>query len=231
MKLSHPLFSAPVYFHENRIPVLVFESPVVFRNMVLCLTHASEEGEGEFVLSINNALLKAEDHIHVFMDFTHLSEIDKRLQTKAIHALVKSAQDQLSLEIHNLSFEIRSFLSKLSAIADFPSAYEESENLSELLKAMDFHVDFSSLPPIEALYEQICLIHRLSKNQLFVLINAKSFFSSEELASLYKMTTYNKINLLLMESHIPEIVREYESVTLFDKDLCELTLENPVDFV
>lgn len=61
------------------------------------------------------------------------------------------------------------------------------------------------------------------------MINAKSFFSSDELSSLYQMTTYNKIHLLLLESHIPEIVKEYESITLFDKDLCELTLDNPSD--
>ncbi len=230
MKLTHPLFSSPIVFHENRIPVLAFESPVVFRNMVLDLTRAGEEGDGECTLSKNDSILKPEDHIHIFMDFTHLSEIDKRMQTKAIQSLAKSAQEQLSLEIHQLSLEIRTFLSKLATLSDFPAAYEESENLTELLKAMDFRVDLSELSPVEALYEQICLVHRLAKNQLFVLVNAKSFFSSEELTSLYKMTTYNKINLMLLESHIPPIVKEYESVTLFDKDLCELTLENPSDF-
>jgi len=61
------------------------------------------------------------------------------------------------------------------------------------------------------------------------LVNAKAFFSSVELSSLYQMTTYNKIHLLLLESHIPEMVKEYESVTLFDKDFCELTLDNPSD--
>lgn len=230
MKLSHPLFSTPVVFCENRIPVLAFESPVVFRNMVLEITRAGEEGDGDFVLSRHDSALKSEDHIHIFIDFAHLNEVDKRLQTKAVQALSKSAQEQLSMEVYQLSLEIRTFLSKLATLSDFPSAYEESENLTELLKAMDFHVDLSGLSPIEALYEQICLIHRLSKHQLFVLINAKSYFSSDELSSLYKMTTYNKINLLLLESHIPEIVKEYESVTLFDKDLCELTLENPADF-
>ena len=230
MKLAHPLFSSPVCFQENRIPVLVFESPIIFRNMVLEITRAGEEGDGDFALSRHDSLLKAEDHIHVFMDFTHLSEVDKRLQTKAVQALAKSAQEQLAMDIHQLSLEIRTFLSKLATLSDFPAAYEESENLTELLKAMDFRVDLASLPPIEALYEQICLVHRLSKNQLFVLVNAKTFFSSDELTSLYKMTTYNKIHLLLMESHVHEIIKEYESVTLFDKDLCELTLENPSDF-
>lgn len=229
MKLTHPLFSSPICFQENRIPVLAFESPVVFRNMVLDLTRAAEEGDSDFVLSKNNIPLKSEDHIHIFSDYAHLSQVDKRLQTKAVQALAKTAQNQLSLEIHQLSLEIRTFLSKLAAMSDFPAAYEESENLTELLKAMDFRADFSDLPPIEALYEQICLIHRLSKNQLFILINAKSFFSSDELSSLYQMITYNKVHLLLLESHIPEMDKEYESVTLFDKDFCELTLDNPSD--
>ena len=40
---------------------------------------------------------------------------------------------------------------KLAALADFPVGYEQSENLQEVLKAMDFHVDLSDLESHEAL--------------------------------------------------------------------------------
>lgn len=43
------------------------------------------------------------------------------------------------------------------------------------------------------------------------------------------MAFYKKMNLMLIEPHIREIIKEYESVTLYDEDLCELHLENLED--
>lgn len=119
----------------------------------------------------------------------HISEIgvlmlEKRIQTKAINVLIKHAREQLSKEIHNLSFEIRLFLSKFANLADFPASYDDTENLSELLKAFNFHVETENLPACEALYEQMNIIHQLYDKQVFVLANAKAYFAEEELRKL-----------------------------------------------
>jgi len=94
---------------------------------------------------------------------------------------------------------------------------------------MDFRVDLDNLSPCEALYEQLSLLHRLGKNQCFILINIHAFFSPAELAQLYKMTQYQKMNLLLLESYMPRSPLSPEDITLFDADLCELTLENDTE--
>ena len=115
-------------------------------------------------------------------------------------------------------------MSKLVNLADFPAAYEESENTMEILKAMDFHVDLEGLRANEAIYEQMNLVESVSKNQLYVLVNAKTFLSEEELGQLYQMVTYRKMRLLMLESGNPYRMDEFESVTIFDKDLCEIKL-------
>lgn len=116
-------------------------------------------------------------------------------------------------------------MGKLAALADYPVAFEQSENLPALLKAMDFRADLSGLSACEALLEQMTLLHGLAKDQCFVLVNAKAFFSAAELEKLYKMALYRKLCLLLLEPRAGTILPG-EQIRLFDEDLCELTLDS-----
>lgn len=224
MKLMHPLFSEPILFPENKIQVLVLENPLMFRRLTTEIVQQSEGYSGEFVLSQNDTCLDCADHINVFFDFLHHQEMEKRLQTKLIAALLKNTQEMLAKENFDLAQSIQAYLGKLATIADFPVSYEQTENLSALLKAMDFRVDFNGLSACEAMYEHIAVLNGLLKAQCFVLIHAHDYFSSEELISLYNMAHYRKIPLLLLESHLHEAL-EMEEIRLFDKDMCELILE------
>ena len=226
MKLMHPLFSLPISFAENCIQVLTIEHPSMFRELVLELMAQSESKEGRFVLSHHDHLLDCADCLHVISDYAHITEPDKKLQNKLIAALLREAQEELAEETLLLCRNIQQYLGKLAAMADYPVAYEQSENLTALLKAMEFRVELEGLPAHEALYEHIALYHRLIKHPCFVLIHAKSYFSSEELRQLYSMAQYQKWNLLLLESHMAEERLEGEEHRLFDRDLCELLLDS-----
>ena len=225
MKLMHPLFSKPILFTENRIQVLTIERAATFRELVLELTAQMESGEGRFVLSKDDQVLDCEDCLHIVSDYAHIAEPDKKLQNKLIAALLKEAQEEMAEETFALSRDMQRYLGRLAAMADYPVAYEQSENLAALLKAMDFRVELDGLPAVEALYEHIVLYHRLMKNQCFILVHAKAYFSEEELLKLYEMAQYQKWNLLLVESHEYENKLKAEQHRLFDADLCELILE------
>ena len=106
-------------------------------------------------------------------------------------------------------------------------AYEQSENLAALLKAMDFRVELSGLSPCEALLEQLLLAQRFLKEPCLALIHARTYFSAEEMRQLYAMAQYHKLHLLLLETRAPEPPLPDEELRLFDRDLCELTLDSP----
>lgn len=226
MKLMHPLFSAPIPFQENVIPVLVIENPIAFRKLATDLVRQSEGTSGEFVLSIQDKPVDCAGHLNVFYDYCHLGTLEKRMQTRALNALIRNVYETMPQETFRFSQIIQEYLGRLATLAEYPVAYEQSENLNALLKAMDFHVDLEGLPACEALYEQMSLIHRLTKGQCFALINAKSFLSMEELHNLYKMTQYQKMNLMLLESRAPKPLSAQEKVILFDEDLCEIVLDS-----
>ena len=226
MKLMHPLFSNPIVFRENSVSVLILENPRVFRKLTTGLVRQSACGEGEFVLSQKDVPLDCVSHLNVLLDFVHLETIDKRVQTKAINALIRSIQETLTEETCQFTMILQEYLGKLANMADYPVEYDHSENLPALLKAMDFRVDLGGLPACEALYEQLALLNRLSRDQCFVLVNAKSYFASDELARLYQMVQYQKMNLLMLENHASDSIHPFENVVLFDSDMCELHLDS-----
>ena len=225
MKLVHPLLSEPICFSENSIPVLVLENPAAFRRITSELIRQSEGESGDFILSINDKPVECADHMNVFFDYAHLDSVEKRIQTKALNSFIRSTQETMADETYRLSLAIKEYLAKLATLSDHPVSYEQGENLIALLKAMEFRVDLAGLSPCEALYEQIVLVHSLSKWQCFVLINAYSFFTAEELAQLYKMAQYQKISLMLLENHASKYRNGCEKVILFDEDMCELRLD------
>ena len=225
MKLAHPLLSSPIVFCENQIPVLVLENAAAFREFAVELLQQSEGQEGTFVLSRADRCLDCAEHLNVFLDFLHPPELEKRLQSKLITALLREAQETLAGETLQFSRAVQEYMGKLAALADYPVAFEQSENLPALLKAMDFRADLSGLSACEALLEQMTLLHGLAKDQCFVLVNAKAFFSAAELEKLYKMARYRKLCLLLLEPRAGTILPG-EQVRLFDEDLCELTLDS-----
>ncbi len=225
MKLTHPIFSEPIFFRENRVQVLAVEAPGAFRKLVTELTQQSEGGEGAFVLSCDDVCLDPAEHLQVIFDYIHPQTLEKRLLNKAIAALLKEAQEAMPEETFQFARAVQMYLGQLAALADYPVAFEQSENLLDLLKAMNFRVDLSDLPVCEALYERMALVHNLAKNQCFVLVNARAYFSAEELTNLYAMARYRKISLLMMESRIEGPLSD-EDIRLFDADLCELTLDS-----
>ena len=226
MKLMHPLFSSPICFTENRIQVLTIENPRMFRELVFELRAQAEGKDGRFVLSLKDHPLDCGVSLHVISDYSQIKTIEKRIQTKLLAALLEVAREELAEDTMLFTQEVQRYLGRLAAFADYPVVYEQSENLQEVLKAMDFHVDFSDLESHEALYEHISLCNRVMKYPCFVLVHAKAFFSREELRSIYEMAQYRKWNLLLLESYQQEERLEQEDHRLFDADLCELVLED-----
>lgn len=197
MKLMHSLFSEPITFQENVIPVLIIENTITFHKLTTDLVRKSEGTSGEFVLSIQDKPADCAERLNAFYDYCHLGTIEKRMQTKALNALTRNVCETMPQETFRFSQIIQEYLGRLPTLAEYSVAYE-----------------------------QMALIHRLTEGQCFVLINAKSFLGMEELHNLYKMTQYQKMNLMLLESRTPKPWSAQEKVILFDEDLCEIVLDS-----
>ncbi|NLC72558.1 MAG: type II-A CRISPR-associated protein Csn2 [Ruminococcaceae bacterium] len=222
MRIVHPLLFEPILFEENKIPIWVIENRTVFRQIVFDLVLLSEGGNGDCVLSKNFDKLSCKDCLHVIYDFFHLEPSGKKLINAFQSIINRTLQDELLQESNDLNQQISAFLSNLSSLLIQPTCFAEGDLIPLLLKAVQFRLWVDGDSPAEKLISYIEILCSLLKNQCIVLVNAKSYFSDDELLSLYKMSMYQKWNILLLEPLQPEEPLENEKYYILDRDLCEI---------
>lgn len=225
MKLMHPLLTKPILWREGKIPVLTAESPQVFRNMVFDISQQSEGDEGAFVLSSQDIPLDCSEHLRVIRDYVFLSLDNKKLQNH-FHTWVQTAiSESLPRETESLNQKIGQYLEELTAVTDYPTTFLHGDYVNALLKSQKFLPVLDGESPLERLMQYFELYSGLLKEQCFVLVSAKSYFDKDQLLQLYKMTAYQKWNLLLLENRVDSLLPQ-EDYYVIDADLCELRLDS-----
>ena len=224
MKLMHPLFSAPLCLREDAVSVLTIESPAAYRAIVTDLALQEEGEQGALVLSRDGEILDCAEHLHVVRDFVHLQPAGKRIAHRLQAELLRAAREEMTGETESLFQNLRTWLGRLSMCVDFPTSFREQEDVAALLKAFAFGVDLTGLSPCEALIERLSIASQLLGDLCLVLVQAKRWFTPEEMDQIYRTARYQKWRLLLVESQAGER-RLGEEHLLLDQDLCELRSE------
>lgn len=228
MRLAHPQLSEPIKFRENTIPVLVLEDPKLFRDWVFALTEQAGGEAGPFVLSVNYEIIDCADHLNVIRDFHDYPLDGRRLNNKFQSLLQTIMREELAYETDKLQNSIAEYLGRVRVEIGYPSENNEGEYAVQLLKALKFRPSLDDDTDIEKLIGYLDLNTGLLKAQCFILVCAKSYFSSAELQELYKMVIYKKWHVLLVEPCIREHLPN-ESTIILDSDLCELRLDISAD--
>ena len=118
---------------------------------------------------------------------------------------------------------INALAAELSVELDFEAAFRTLEDPVDLLKLMDFHLDSENLELPELLLEWMCLQRLFYGKQLFVVYGLKACLSETELMSFYRSVSYEKIDMLLLESYQRGEALPGEELTIIDKDLCVIS--------
>ena len=107
------------------------------------------------------------------------------------------------------------------AIADveYPVNYDINTDVISLLKMYNVKLDDYSENIAERLCLYIKLMSRLCGIKLFVLANIGAFIDREDLELVYETLSYEKINVLMFESHERDWLNN-ETVLIIDRDKC-----------
>lgn len=229
MRLSHPLLEEPLHWKEERVPVLVLEHPRIFRRMVWELSTQAAGETGEFVLSYDYEPLDCGDHLHVLRDYVALALDDRKLQNRFQTLLQSLLREELSFETDEFQQGAVRFLETVARHVEYPVSFSGGEYAVSLLKALKFQPVLDGEGPLERVIQYLELYHGLMKRQCFVLVEAHSYFTADELRSLFCMAAYRKCPLLLLEHHRPASL-EGEDIRLIDEQMCELHLDTEEDF-
>jgi len=221
MKLAFPNIQNVVELKDGLVSSLVIEHPSLLFQLLLDLRQQLEGKSGKAILSKDNVPISIPKSIELITDFIGLDSTPKRLLSKILQTLERTAQrEDYFHETNQIISQLEEFLDKLAYEEDVELAYEKL-SLANLLKAVGIRIimDYNSLE--EWLYTYMDLVTRFEGEKLFILVNLRSFLSDDAMETFLRTTTTHGMKILLVDSHAYPML-SLENRLLIDKDLCEI---------
>jgi len=221
MILGHFELTEPIELREGEISTVVIENPMLYRRFVCAMLDQSVGESDEFRLSDENGELEFGKNVCVITDVFNISFNTRAVSVKLLHELGENTH-QLSCDTEKLITELNMFAAELSSTAPVDVAFTELSSTDALLKLFNFAVDVENYDFVEKITEYISLSERLFGKRLFILLNLKSALTTEEQSEFFKLMSYKKINVLLIENKVSERCAENEKIRIIDSDLCAI---------
>lgn len=221
MKLSYPQFDEPLEFVEGIPNILVLEDKRLRVQFIEDLKNQIETGEGSFVLSNQDEVLKIEKLSEFLMNPFTLDINQKKILTKIQATLKELANNESNYaESMRIIGEVNTYFQNLGAQVQYPIVFNDNIELQDLIKISGARIETESTSFFESVLNYMCLLNDVLGISLFVTLNIQLYIQEKELLELYKIAHYKKISLLLVESFDMNRHNLLERVTIIDKDLC-----------
>jgi CRISPR type II-A-associated protein Csn2 len=223
MKLVYPSFHFNIEMIENRVNKLIIEDPRMFSAVVSEIMKQTEGDNGRFVLSKENEVVKIADNMICIINPFSIKFNDRKVLSKLYVLLKGEVQNsELWLLANQVFSEIAQFIEQMIEVVDYPITYSDEMDINALFKFMDIVLDVPEDKLAGRIMDYIKLMNQLLGYQVFVLVNVSAYLDYSELLDLYKFAMYQKIHLLMIESHVGILRSKHEKIYIIDKDGCEI---------
>lgn len=218
-----------IQFDERYVQVLEISQKELFKKVVFLFNkyYRFNEEDNDIIILENQKRIDFSKSIFIVNDYYNL-ELNSN---KIIKSLYSDIELEYNLEYgeNDFAIKVQDALSNLQEILqeyDFQFEYRSDINVTDLLKiiGLKFDEDYYDEPykNLMCLFDFIALF-KISK--VLVLINAKVFFSENELVDIYKAALQRNIKLLLIEYSQGNQVLKYESKLFVDNDYDEFIIK------
>lgn len=204
---------------ENKIYELILEHHGIFSEVVKNLIDQSSGGEGCFVLSDNNTMVKFEKATDVLIDFFNFSLNNKKMLNKLYLHLGKISEGYIE-EKTEINSRIINLLEEFVTASGFPGIdYSFDYNWEDIFKIyhLEFIEDYSNI--LEKMISYIKIVSMFSEIGIIFLVNIRAYLSKEDLEELYEIARYSKVTLFLIEPYESRD-RGEEVRYIIDNDQC-----------
>lgn len=221
MKLVHSQFEEPLEFLEGIPNILVLEHTALRVQIIEDLKEQIQNGEGNFVLSRQDEILKMDKVAEFLLNPFDLDFNQKKIISKIQSTLKELASNESNYaESMRILGEVNSYFQNLGAQIEYPISFHDSIELSDLIKISGAKIETDSESFFERIINYMCLLNDVLGISLLVTLNLQLYLNEKQMKELYKMAHYKKINLLLIESFDMNQPNLLERVTIIDKNLC-----------
>lgn len=222
MKLVSSDLSFQLKLEERKVNILIIENPIIFSRIVLEFLKQSEGNEGMFVLSKEGKVLKIEEHIFCIINPLELNFNQKKIITKLYSRLKEEIiNTELLLENNSIYSDLFQYIENVIDTISYPLTYNTEMDPSALLKLLNVKFEEVQESLVEQIIDYMKIMQQILGKTIVVLINIKAYLSIAELEQLYREAAYQKLNIIILESHLSSSLNN-EVRYIIDKDLCEI---------
>lgn len=217
--LKHFNWNHQINFNDGSITHLFIENPITLRKYISELIQQINGNEGDFVLSKDSKEVPIPKNLAIVPDLINITLEEKKINTQINKDLLRITQgtdhqqDSFSL-ISAIEKYAENLLEDCCYTIDFDDIDE-----SKILKMLNFHITTDFENTASTLLEYLNTTHDILNISNFVILNASTYFSKEELTILEAEITSEKHNILFIErfNHY-----DLKNSIIIDSDNCEL---------
>lgn len=222
--LTHPRIETEIQLDREHLYEIVIESPVFLRKFLLSLERQICDDEpflqayekGKPVLLSKKAVLV---HSPLFFE-----NDDKKITTAIQKDVISKIGDEAKTQFVDLMKKINEWLESVVINYDLPITYENDLEMSSFLKAFSLGSEEIRDSPVENVTSRIKRISLVGKRSIFFFLNARDFFTSEEIGFIFHELALSEVEMVLLSSHESGERMSFERKIIIDKDLAELNV-------
>ena len=223
-----------IELQENKVNVIVLERQDMFSQILEDFMISIENAEERFVLYESGKKLNISKSVELIfspllsrfaISTVCFSPIPYEIIQTYLYRELKSLSDDTSIELREkVNSIIIDYLDNLSHNFFYPLSYSLNFDETALFKQYDIGIKYETESLLEKMIGYIQISADICHTKIFVLINAKAYFSLEELRELHKIAFYKKIHLIMIENRKYNCLSE-EKYYIIDEDKCLIIQE------
>ena len=202
MKLTHTELEKQLVFETGKAVEWIIESPASFSKYVRDLYEIMQDNEGKFTLSDENEIIDFQKYAELIIDPFLLDFHNRQIQKKLYAELQKLAVgSEFYLQTQELKSQIQKYFIDLEYASGYDLEIADEIDLPAIFKAVGIQLDGGNE---ETLFERIAIyikiMAELLKKKLVILVNSRSYLTSDQIDQIAELCMYSEVGLLLIEN-------------------------------
>lgn len=202
MKLTHTELEKQLVFETGKAVEWIIESPASFSKYVRDLYEIMQNNEGKFTLSDEDEIIDFQKYAELIIDPFLLDFHNRQIQKKLYAELQNLAVgSEFYLQTQELKSQIQKYFIDLEYASGYDLEIADEIDLPAIFKAVGIQLDGGNE---ETLFERIAIyikiMAELLKKKLVILVNSRSYLTSDQIDQIAELCMYSEVALLLIEN-------------------------------
>ena len=202
MKLTHMELEKQLVFETGKAVEWIIESPASFSKYVRDLYEIMQDNEGKFTLSDEDEIIDFQKYAELIIDPFLLDFHNRQIQKKLYAELQNLAVgSEFYLQTQELKSQIQKYFIDLEYASGYDLEIADEIDLPAIFKAVGIQLDGGNE---ETLFERIAIyikiMAELLKKKLVILVNSRSYLTSDQIDQIAELCMYSEVGLLLIEN-------------------------------